>query len=70
MKENQKGNECMELNKELLVNLTEVNGIAGNETQVRELFKKETESYVDEFVQDGLGGSSVNIPEMQKDLKS
>ena len=46
----------MELNKELLVNLTEVNGIAGNETQVRELFKKETESYVDEFVQDGLGG--------------
>ena len=47
MKENQKGNECMELNKELLVNLTEVNGIAGNETQVRELFKKETESYVD-----------------------
>lgn len=56
MKENQKGNECMELNKELLVNLTEVNGIAGNETQVRELFKKETESYVDEFVQDGLGG--------------
>ena len=34
MKEDQKGNECMELNKELLVNLTEVNGIAGNETQV------------------------------------
>lgn len=48
--------EFMELNKDLLVKLTEVNGIAGNETQVRELFKAETESYVDEFVQDGLGG--------------
>lgn len=46
----------MELNKELLIKLTEVNGIAGNESQVRELFKKETESYADEYVQDGLGG--------------
>lgn len=46
----------MEINHELLVKLTEVNGIAGNETQVRKLFKSETEDYADKFVQDGLGG--------------
>lgn len=48
--------EYMELNKDLLVKLTEVNGIAGNETQVRELFKEETKDYADDYLQDGLGG--------------
>lgn len=46
----------MELNKELLVKLTEANGIAGNEGQVRKVFKEATNEYAEEYVQDGLGG--------------
>ena len=32
----------MSVDKELLVKLTETNGIAGNEGQIRQLFKAET----------------------------
>ncbi|MGX7350113.1 M42 family metallopeptidase [Dolosicoccus paucivorans] len=46
----------MEINMDLLKRITEVNGIAGHEGQVRELFKEETKDYVDDFLQDGLGG--------------
>lgn len=46
----------MEINEKLLKELTEVKGIAGNEGQVRELFKRETKAYAEEFIQDGLGG--------------
>lgn len=46
----------MELNKDLLIQLTEANGIAGNEGQVREVFKNATADYAEEYVQDGLGG--------------
>ena len=46
----------MEINEKLLKELTEVNGIAGNEGQVRNLFKQEATAFAEEFVQDGLGG--------------
>ncbi len=46
----------MSVDKELLVKLTETNGIAGNEGQIRQLFKAETEAVAEEFHQDGLGG--------------
>lgn len=46
----------MEINETLLKELTEVNGIAGNEGKVRELFKQEASEHAEEFVQDGLGG--------------
>ncbi|HFI0463294.1 TPA: M42 family metallopeptidase [Streptococcus suis] len=46
----------MSINEALLINLTEANGIGGNEGQVRELFKKETQDVAETFVQDGLGG--------------
>lgn len=46
----------MEINETLLKELTEVNGIAGNEGKVRELFKREASEHAEEFVQDGLGG--------------
>ena len=46
----------MEINLDLLKRITEVNGIAGHESQVRQLFKDETADYVDDFLQDGLGG--------------
>lgn len=42
--------------EELLINLTSANGIAGNEGQVRQVFKDYSADYVDEFVEDGLGG--------------
>lgn len=41
---------------DMLVKLTEVNGIGGNEGQVRELFKELSKEYTEDFVQDGLGG--------------
>ena len=46
----------MEINEELLKQLTEVNGIAGNEGRVRQLFKDSVADVAEEFVQDGLGG--------------
>lgn len=46
----------MELNMEMLTELTEVRGIAGNEGQVREAFKKYAQEYSEEFLEDGLGG--------------
>lgn len=46
----------MVLNDATLYSLSNVNGIAGNEGQVRRLFKALTESYADDYVQDGLGG--------------
>lgn len=46
----------MSINEALLINLTEANGIGGNEGQVRELFKQETQDVAETFVQDGLGG--------------
>ena len=39
----------------MLVDLTEVRGIAGNEGQVRQLFKNLVADYSQDFVQDGLG---------------
>lgn len=45
----------MELNKDLLVKLTEVPGIAGNESQIRQVFKEETADYAEDYIQDGLG---------------
>lgn len=44
------------LNEELLIKLTEANGIGGNEGQIRTIFKEETEAFAEEFIQDGLGG--------------
>ncbi|MBG9981460.1 M42 family metallopeptidase [Facklamia sp. DSM 111018] len=46
----------MSVNEELLIKLTEVNGIGGNERQVRQLFKEETKDQAEEYLQDGLGG--------------
>ena len=46
----------MEINETLLRALIEVNGIAGNEGAVRQLFKEETAPYAQGYVQDGLGG--------------
>ena len=46
----------MEINEQLLKQLTEVNGIAGNEGRVRQLFKDSVADVAEEFVQDGLGG--------------
>ena len=46
----------MEINETLLRALSEVNGIAGNEGAVRQLFKEETAPYAQGYVQDGLGG--------------
>lgn len=46
----------MEINETLLRALSEVNGIAGNEGVVRQLFKEETAPYAQGYVQDGLGG--------------
>ena len=46
----------MEINETLLRALSEVNGIAGNEGAVRQLFKEETAPYAQSYVQDGLGG--------------
>ena len=46
----------MEINEKLLVKLTEANAIAGNEGQVRKLFKEEAQPYAEEFLEDGLGG--------------
>lgn len=45
----------MDLNKQLLIDVTQSRGIAGNEGQVRDLFKEYTKDIADEFVQDGLG---------------
>ncbi|MDO4432448.1 MAG: M42 family metallopeptidase [Aerococcaceae bacterium] len=46
----------MTVNETMLFKLSNVKGIGGNESQVRELFKAETESYAEAFLQDGLGG--------------
>ena len=46
----------MEINEQLLKQLTEVNGIAGNEGRVRQLFKDSVADVAEEFVQDGLEG--------------
>ncbi|UPQ85563.1 M42 family metallopeptidase [Ignavigranum ruoffiae] len=46
----------MELNMDMLKDLTQVRGIAGNEGQVRKVFKQYAEDYSEEFLEDGLGG--------------
>ena len=46
----------MKIDKDLLVKLTEANGIAGNEGQIRKIFKKETKDFAEEYLEDGLGG--------------
>lgn len=46
----------MSINEALLTKLTEANGISGNEGQIRQLFKEETQEVAQEFHQDGLGG--------------
>ena len=44
------------MNMDLLVNLTMAKGIAGNEGQVRQVFKDHAEDFADEILEDGLGG--------------
>ncbi|WP_124059222.1 M42 family metallopeptidase [Vaginisenegalia massiliensis] len=39
----------------LLFKLTELNGIAGNEGQIRQAFKEETKEWADDYLEDGLG---------------
>lgn len=46
----------MEVNKDMLIDLTMAKGIAGNEGQVRQIFRKYAESYAEEIIEDGLGG--------------
>lgn len=46
----------MELNQDLLVKLTQANGIGGNEGQIRQIFKDEVADIAQEFLEDGLGG--------------
>lgn len=46
----------MEINRDMLIELTEARGIAGNEGAVRDVFRKWADPYAEEFVQDGLGG--------------
>lgn len=47
----------LEINEQFLKQLSEVNGIAGNESQVRALFKAETQAFAESYVQNGLGGA-------------
>ncbi|MBS4462152.1 M42 family metallopeptidase [Aerococcaceae bacterium zg-B36] len=46
----------MSINEELLVQLTQANGIGGNEGQIRQLFKEATKDVAETFLEDGLGG--------------
>lgn len=46
----------MEVNEQMLKELTEANGIGGHERQVREVFKQWTDGYAQDYLQDGLGG--------------
>lgn len=45
----------MSVNKDLLIRLTEANGIAANEGQLRQIFREETKEAAQEYLQDGLG---------------
>ena len=40
---------------QMLIDLVMARGVPGNEEEVREVFKKYTEPYADEMLQDGLG---------------
>ena len=46
----------MIVDETLLKQLSEVSGIAGHESQVRQLFKEITQPYAEKYIQDGLGG--------------
>lgn len=46
----------MTINENLLIRLTEANGIAGNEGQIREIIRQETQEVAQDYLQDGLGG--------------
>lgn len=46
----------MEQLDQLLVDLTMAKGIAGNEGQVRQVFKQYAQEFTDTFLEDGLGG--------------
>lgn len=41
--------------EKMLIDLTSAKGIAGNEDEVRSLFKKYAAPYADKFLYDGLG---------------
>ncbi|MGX7092854.1 M42 family metallopeptidase [Hutsoniella sourekii] len=45
----------MQVDKDLLIKLTEAKGIAGDEGQVRQVFQEVTGDFADDYVQDNLG---------------
>ena len=46
----------MELDIQMLTDLTMARGIAGNEGHVRDVFRNYAKDYVEEFIEDGIGG--------------
>lgn len=46
----------VDLNKDLLTDLTMARGIAGNESEVRDIFRKYADTYSQEYLEDGIGG--------------
>lgn len=46
----------MEINEQFFKEITEANGIGGNEGQVRQLFKEATKEYAEAYIENGLGG--------------
>lgn len=51
-----KGGDFVTVNETLLIQLTQANGIAGNEGQIRQIFKDATKEHAQDYLEDGLGG--------------
>ena len=56
--------------RKMLIDLTSAKGIAGNEDEVRSLFKKYAAPYADKFLYDGLGSIIAKMLVIKKDQKS
>ena len=56
--------------RKMLIDLTSAKGIAGNEDEVRSLFKKYATPYADKFLYDGLGSIIAKMLVIKKDQKS